>query len=126
MELVAGGQRPSVAGAPSWVTVQVPKARRCLCSAHTQAVQVTGTGPICMRAHENGASFPWARVTEEARELRLDGTGSGGPRVRLGAGTCDKGGAGAASGHAVCSDVRALALPYKHTCSMLMIMSFNT
>jgi hypothetical protein len=52
MEPVAGEHRSAAAGALLWVTVQVPKARGCLCSAHTQEVQVTGTGPICMRAHE--------------------------------------------------------------------------
>ena len=39
-------------GAPQWVIVRVPKAGRWLCSAHTQAGQVTRTGPIRMRVRE--------------------------------------------------------------------------
>ena len=48
--------------------MRVPKSGRHLCGVHTQAGQVTGIGPMCMRAREKGAGFPWARVTEEARD----------------------------------------------------------
>ena len=61
----------------------------------------------------NGAGFPQARVTEEAREPRLEGAGLGGPHVRLGASTRNEGGAGAMSGRAVRPDIRALALRFR-------------
>jgi hypothetical protein len=38
-------QLPATAEASPWVTVQVPKASRCLFGTHTQAGQVTGIDP---------------------------------------------------------------------------------